>query len=187
MSRKKGISARERLLRAALQLFAERGQRASVEEIARQARVAKGTVYYHFGSKRRLIQQALEAELEQLASSLPSSADPTEQVRAAIERLARWAISRPERLQALLLAGQPGSGLAAEVGHRLRDRALQLLQRAMALAHAAKLIAHSEPPELIAVALFGALVYILEYWQRQGRLVNPRQLSLALLNYLLRR
>jgi AcrR family transcriptional regulator len=59
-------SARERLLAAALKLFAERGQRASVEEIARHARVAKGTVYYHFGSKRRLIEQALKNELDQL-------------------------------------------------------------------------------------------------------------------------
>jgi AcrR family transcriptional regulator len=185
--RKKEISARERLLTAALRLFAERGQRASVEEIARQACVAKGTVYYHFGSKRRLLQQALEAELEQLAPSSSSSADPTGQLRATIEGLAQWAISRPERLRALLLAGQPGSGLTAEVGHQLRDRALRLLQQALALAQAAKLITHPAPPELIAVALFGALVHIVEYWQRQGRPINPRQLSTAFLSFILRR
>lgn len=176
------------MLEAALTLFAERGQRASVEEIARQAQVAKGTIYYHFGSKRRLLQQALEAELERLAPpSSAASADPLEELRAVIEGLIQWATNRPERLRALLLAGQPGSGLTAETGYQLRDQVLRLLQRALALAQAAKLITHPAPSELIAVALFGALVHILEYWQRQGRPINPHQLSTAFLNFILRR
>ncbi len=187
MRRKRGASARERLLEAALKLFAERGQDASVEEIARQAQVAKGTVYYHFGNKRQLLQQALEAELERLVPSPTSSTDPLEQLRAVIEGLAQWTMGRPERLRALLLAGQPGSGLTAEAGHQLRDRVLHLLQRALALAQAAKLITNPAPSELIAVALFGALVHILDYWQRQGRPINPHQLSTAFLDFILRR
>lgn len=187
MSKKRERAARERLLEAALKLFAERGQHASVEEIARQAHVAKGTVYYHFKSKRRLIQQALEAELEGLAPPLASDADPLEQLRAVIEGLAQWATSRPERLRALLLAGQPGSGVTAAVGHQLRERVLRLLRQALTLAQAANLITHPQPPDLIAVALFGALVHILEYWQHQDRPINPRQLSTAFLNFIVRR
>lgn len=184
--KKRESSARERLLEVALKLFAERGQRASVEEIARQAHVAKGTVYYHFRSKRRLLQQALEAELERLTPPSASSADPLDQLRTVIEGVAQWAMNRPERLRALLLAGQPGSGLTAEVGHQLRERVLRLLRQALTLAQAAKLITYPQSPDLIAVALFGALVHILEYRQRQGRPLNPRQLSTAFLNFILR-
>jgi AcrR family transcriptional regulator len=179
-------SARERLLAAALKLFAERGQRASVEEIARHARVAKGTVYYHFGSKRRLIEQALNNELDQLTPSAPG-ADPVEHLQSTIEKLIQWALSRPERLRALLLAGQPGSGLTTEVGRHLRGRVLHLLHQALLLAQASRLIEHSWSTELLTVALFGALVHILEHGQHQSRPLDPRQLSKALVEFLLRR
>ncbi len=157
-----------------------------MEEIARHARVAKGTVYYHFGSKRQLIQRALEVELDQLTSAT-SSTDPVECLQGTIERLIQWALGRPERLRALLLAGQPGSGLTTEVGRHLRGRVLHLLHQALMLAQASKLIEHSWSTELVAVALFGALVHILEHGQHQNSPLDPRQLSTTLVQFLLRR
>ena len=54
-------SAREALLRSAIELFAERGPASvSVRDIARHARVNQGLIYRHFGSKDALLAESLE-------------------------------------------------------------------------------------------------------------------------------
>lgn len=51
-ARAEGRDAREELLEAALEVFAERGYRdASVDDIAERAGYSKGAVYWHFSSK----------------------------------------------------------------------------------------------------------------------------------------
>lgn len=183
--KKKGAPARERLLQAALGLFAERGPKASVDEIAQRAHVAKGTVYYHFKGKRKLLQRALEMELDRL--TVPATTDPERRLRGTLEGLVQWVISRPERLQALLLAGQPGSGLGVSASRQLWERLIRLLRETLLVTQAAKLVEHSWPAELLAVALFGALIHILDHLQREGRPLDPQRLSAALLKLFLRR
>jgi AcrR family transcriptional regulator len=56
---------RDRLLRAALQVFGERGLDASVEQVAAAAGVGVGTVYRHFGSKDGLVNALFEEALSQ--------------------------------------------------------------------------------------------------------------------------
>jgi TetR/AcrR family transcriptional regulator len=54
--------ARERILEAALALFARHGLAGtSMDAVARRARVAKGLVFHHFGSKQALYRTAMEA------------------------------------------------------------------------------------------------------------------------------
>lgn len=54
--------ARERILDAALALFAAQGLAGtSMDAVARRARVAKGLVFHHFGSKQALYRAAMEA------------------------------------------------------------------------------------------------------------------------------
>lgn len=58
---------RARILRAATELFIQRGYRAtSVDEVAKQAGVAKGTVYLHFKNKNDLMYEAIVHEKMQL-------------------------------------------------------------------------------------------------------------------------
>jgi AcrR family transcriptional regulator len=59
--RLKGEASRERILDAALRLFAERGYSATgVHEIARQAKIEKAALYWHFGSKEGLLAAVLD-------------------------------------------------------------------------------------------------------------------------------
>ncbi len=54
---------RARLIRAAIELFQERGYRhTSIDDVARQAGVAKGTVYVHFKNKPELLFHAVAEE-----------------------------------------------------------------------------------------------------------------------------
>lgn len=82
--------AREALLGAALQLFAERGFEAtSIEDIASSAGVAVGGFYLHFRSKRQallVLMDRLLAELGALAIVLPENV-PAQTIVAAIVRI----------------------------------------------------------------------------------------------------
>jgi AcrR family transcriptional regulator len=60
-----GLDAREALLEAALEVFAERGFRdSSVDEIAERAGYSKGAVYWHFSSKDDLFFALLEERID---------------------------------------------------------------------------------------------------------------------------
>ncbi|TDD60336.1 TetR/AcrR family transcriptional regulator [Actinomadura darangshiensis] len=61
---------RERIVTAALELFAERGPGVSMEEIARAAGLGVGTLYRHFPDRRALVEEIATSALECLASRI---------------------------------------------------------------------------------------------------------------------
>src|SRR5919199_5407506 len=64
-ARQRGRDAREELIEAAAEVFAERGfQAASVDEIAERAGFSKGAVYWHFDSKDDLFFALLEERVD---------------------------------------------------------------------------------------------------------------------------
>ncbi|GAB3848899.1 TetR/AcrR family transcriptional regulator [Nesterenkonia populi] len=80
-------SARVRILRAMMALDDHRSvQEHTVEEIARLAGVAKGSVYYHFSSKESLVREILvhgAAEMKELMDGLQGEGPTPEDAREA--------------------------------------------------------------------------------------------------------
>lgn len=71
MSRDRGNDKRERILEAALRVFAERGfYNAKVSEVARAAGVADGTIYLYFKNKDDLLIQLFEDRMDFLIQRL---------------------------------------------------------------------------------------------------------------------
>jgi len=65
---KRSIEKRERLKKAALSIFADKGyERASIEEIAGRAKLATGGFYQHYRSKRQLLLALMDELLERLS------------------------------------------------------------------------------------------------------------------------
>jgi len=112
VSRKAETQAR--ILAAAISLFAERGyERTSITAIAAQARVSRSAVFWHFGDKESLFQEAFRRMLvpfvEQFKASL-GHLDPrtrlfelfevyegfVEEHRAEIEPIVRWVLESPK-------------------------------------------------------------------------------------------
>lgn len=89
MNKKKGEAKREAILDAALEEFAQRGYAcARMEDIARRAGVAKGTLYLHFGDKEGLFNGLAESAvgpLRELAREI--IADGSLTLREKLERL----------------------------------------------------------------------------------------------------
>jgi len=82
---------REDILLAAREVFFERGiHRATVDEVAEQAEVSKGTVYLYFDTKETILAHLLLEGLEQLVARLEEAFAPSENY-AALERIRRLA------------------------------------------------------------------------------------------------
>jgi AcrR family transcriptional regulator len=174
---------------AALELLTERGPGFSVEELTHRAGVTKATLYYHFRSKEALIREALQREIRGMERALdvPEAGSPEEQLRRAVQGLADWAVERPQRLRLLVLPWQPDSGLRTQTVRRFQRELIHLLAKVLLAGQAAKLLDPSWPTELLAVALYGALGHVVEHLRRQGRPLDPKELSETLLAFLLRR
>jgi AcrR family transcriptional regulator len=81
---------RARILRSAMQQFQRQGYRhTSIDDVAREAGVAKGTVYLHFKNKAELFLHAISEEKKQLAERFQplftSELTPEERLRRFIE------------------------------------------------------------------------------------------------------
>jgi AcrR family transcriptional regulator len=85
-------NAQERLVRAALDLFAERGyDNTTVAEIAERAGLTKTTFFRHFPDKREVLSAGQDRHATLLAEGIaaaPGSATPLEAVAAALDALA---------------------------------------------------------------------------------------------------
>jgi AcrR family transcriptional regulator len=76
---------RERILEVARDAFTRSGANASLDDIAKQARVGPGTLYRHFPTREELLQAVYRSEIEKLAAAeqkLAQSMPPIEALRA---------------------------------------------------------------------------------------------------------
>jgi AcrR family transcriptional regulator len=97
--RLKGEVSRERILDSAMQLFSERGYAGTgVHEIARGAGIEKAALYWHFGSKEKLLAAVLDrmdAEfVERIAKRVSLSSSPDQRLDLFVNGLKRLAAER---------------------------------------------------------------------------------------------
>jgi AcrR family transcriptional regulator len=124
----RGAGTRERLMSAAMELFAERGfDGASVGEIERTAGLAprSGALYQHFkGGKQELLRAAIERELraiDELGSVMEML--PLGDLRAELTLLARWNLGSLERRAELArFVRRDAARLPPELRDELYDR-----------------------------------------------------------------
>src|SRR3954468_113567 len=102
MPRAKPSSAasRDRLFAAAAAEFAARGYAgASVDRIARAARLNKAMIYYHFKSKgdlyREILSDMFQAVRVGVVTVASTTASPDEKIRGYIDAIASAAEARP--------------------------------------------------------------------------------------------
>ncbi|MEV5848214.1 TetR/AcrR family transcriptional regulator [Streptomyces sp. NPDC051985] len=106
---------RRRLMAAAARVLHEQGvERTTLADIAREAEVPVGNVYYYFKTKDELVRAALAehtAHLDELTGRLDELADPRDRLKGLI---AAWV----EQRDVAARFGCPTGTLAAELGKR---------------------------------------------------------------------
>lgn len=100
----------ERLLKVAAEVFAEQGENASLDEIAKRAGVGSGTLYRHFPNRRALLEAAYVDRIEAIAARADELADG----RAPGEALTEW-------LYELCVGSIQVRGLKALLGSAVTD------------------------------------------------------------------
>lgn len=166
-------ATRDRLITAALQVFAEKGYYAAgVEDIVRASETSKGAFYFHFPNKRGIflflldqVSRWLEGRIEQAIAGETSG---LRQLEAAL-RIALETFSRYRPLARLLMVEAMALGHAFDPAlMQAHERFVRLIQR-----HLDQAVAEgSIPPQdtaLAAVAWFGALQELVLRWLYTGQ------------------
>src|SRR3954471_10043843 len=160
---------RDAILRAAIDVFAERGFfNAQVADVARVAGVAAGTVYLYFKSKDDLLVSIFERSMrEGLANGRAAVADLTDP-RERLRRLARGHLSRLGNDRNLAVVFQVELRSSTKFMERfsatlLRDY-LGLIREAIADGQRAGLFRSDVKATAMAKILFGALDEMATNW-----------------------
>jgi TetR/AcrR family fatty acid metabolism transcriptional regulator len=163
------LPKRDAILRAAIDVFAERGYfNAQVADVARAAGVAAGTVYLYFRSKDDLLvsifERSMRVALDEGREVIASTADPRERLR----RFARLHLGRLGRDRNLAIVFQVELRQSTKFMERfsstlLRDY-LGLIRNAIADGQRDGLFRPDVKPTTAAKALFGALDEMATNW-----------------------
>ena len=146
--RKDAARNREKLLAAALELFAERGTEGSLEEVAKRAGVGIGTLYRHFPTRDALVEAVYRNEVAQLraaADELLAELPPDRALEAWMRRFVEYGAAKRGMRDALQsMAG--GKDLFADTRGQIIEAVAVLLRAGAA---AGTIRADVEPEDVL--------------------------------------
>ncbi|PKV82933.1 TetR/AcrR family transcriptional regulator [Streptomyces sp. TLI_146] len=145
---------REKILSAAVRVFAEEGLEAHLERIAKEAGVGSGTLYRNFPTREALIEAAYRKELSRLceaASELLAAMPPREALRAWMGRFIDYATAKLGMAEALRAVVDSGVNPYAHS----RELIMTALTSLMDAARAAGTIRSDVSPAVMFAALTG--------------------------------
>lgn len=161
---------RERVLAAALRLFAERGYQASMGDVAEAAGITRTVLYHYFPSKQRLFLAVLEAQASELVRhiALVVAGEGTQEERAydVVDALLRFVAERPDAWALLFdhdLANEPEvAGARASIHERVMASMGVLFASDLT---AAGLDAQSTAIVIAGEGSLGAAVAVARWWR----------------------
>lgn len=168
-----GTDKRERILRAAIRVFARKGFYSTrVSEIAKAAGVADGTIYLYFKNKDDVLisifQDRITKLLEVLTQAVAEQPTFEDKLRACIElQLGLLGDSR-ELAEVVTVNLRQSSRLLKQYGAPLFGRYLETLAGVFEEGQAAGIVRSDAAPRVLARALWGALDAIALGWALGG-------------------
>jgi TetR/AcrR family fatty acid metabolism transcriptional regulator len=161
-SRKRTDDKRERILRAAVKVFAKKGFYASrVSEIAKAAGVADGTIYLYFDSKDDVLESLFEDRTERLLialrTELAKEPDPPARVRRLIELQLGLLDGQRELAEVITINLRQSTRLLRQYGSKRFLEYLELMASVVSDGQKSGHFRDDLSARVTARALFGAL------------------------------
>jgi AcrR family transcriptional regulator len=152
---------RERLLRCAERLFAERGFNAvSIRDIAQATGLSHGAIYHHFTSKEDLFLNLLAVNLSELVHAIRTAAAAPGVTRDRIARICRvhlsWAPEKRRMFERALRDLQPADGRVSALIDQARADYVAVIESVLRDGIARGEVRPTDP-RLATVALRGML------------------------------
>ena len=173
-------SRRGQILRRAARVLLERGyDRASMDDIAREAGLTKPGLYYHFKSKTELLFAVMSFAMDELEretfAAMAKAATPVEKLRAILHTHA-WMITREkDRAFTLLITTELGA-LEPEdrriVVQRLHSYR-RLIQTTLEQLDGEGILRPGLDPDVAAHTLMGMIAWLSFWYRAAGRLAGP--------------
>ena len=165
----RAVEKRERILRAAVKVFARKGFYASrVSEIAKAAGVADGTIYLYFKSKDELLTSLFEDRITRLLSLLKREVEGLppgpERVRRVVEYQLGLLEGERDLAEVITVNLRQSSRLLKQYATRRFTEYLELMAAVVAEGQRAGELRDDVSPRIMARAIFGALDGIAMTW-----------------------
>ncbi|MBI2171968.1 MAG: TetR/AcrR family transcriptional regulator [Chloroflexi bacterium] len=163
----------DRILNAATEVIAQQGYSgAGVQEIIERAGASKGSFYFHFPSKEKMVEALVQRMSERLLHNVQESVEgqptPLHRVAASIEALIAT-FARQRRVAQVLLLNIIGHGRATDKRFLpMRERFSLLIQQELDGAVAAGQIP-SQDTTLVAQMWVGAIHEVILRWLLTGQ------------------
>lgn len=127
------LAKSEAILDAAVEVLAERGASASLEEIARRACVSKQTIYNHYGSKAELVRALTERRVHEIIAALeaPGAVEHPAEALADFGRALLGGITRAQSI-AFMRAAMASAVDLPDVGQALFEAGPRTSRRRLA-------------------------------------------------------
>jgi len=160
---------RERILDAAVRVFAKKGFHATrVSEVAKAAGVADGTIYLYFKSKDQLLVSLFEDRVERLLAfletELPATVGASEKLRRIIELQLGLLEGERDLAEVITVILRQSTKLMKEYAAPKFTAYLDAIARVVAEGQASGELRGDVSPHLAARAIFGALDGITMTW-----------------------
>lgn len=170
---KRGADKRERILRAAIKVFARKGFYATrVSEIAKAAGVADGTIYLYFENKDDVLISIFEDRItkliEFLRAEIAKATTVEEKVRIVVELQLGLLEEQRDLAEVITVNLRQSSRLLKQYAAPLFTQYLDLIAGVIAEGQASGALRDDVSPRVVARGLWGALDGIALTWALGG-------------------
>lgn len=181
---RRSAEIRERLFRAAITLFSEKGfTETTVEDITEAADVGKGTFFNHFPSKDHLLISFSDMQLSKLQDAVSGMRESNEPMPAFLRKLSVRMTEEPARapdvVRAILLANLSSSSVRNTMREK-HARALELMSQLMEIGQKRgefrRDVAAKDLAQVFRQTVFGTLLL----WAVYGDASLPARIETAL-------
>jgi TetR/AcrR family fatty acid metabolism transcriptional regulator len=169
LARQRQDGKHQKILEAAVKVFAQKGFfNAKVSEIAKEARVADGTIYLYFKNKDDILIHLFEEEMEKIIRGmrerLRASADPVEKLKIFIRTHLGLVESNPAMAEVIQVELRQSNKFMKDYDNRRFHEYLNILAEIVREGQQKGLIRQNILPSVAKRVIFGALDEMSTYW-----------------------
>jgi AcrR family transcriptional regulator len=169
----KSIARKDRILNAALKIFAEKGfQNATIVEISKEARVSEATIYDYFGTKEELLfiipERISDESHQKMEKILPFIKGVEGRIRAILQGYVQLYQSNPHYSALMLLQLTANKRFRKTAAHAAVRRSAHTLLDCIREGIADGTFKKDSNAYLIRSMLLGTIEHLFIHWHMQG-------------------